>query len=295
MPSSSTLAEERAKNGSSEPFRVRYWGVGNENWGCGGRMRPEVYADHYRQFSVYIREFGGTKPFLVASGPNGNDTRWTRGFMDTVQGGVPDGISMHYYEGGKDQPTSFTAEHMSEQLSVFAKVEEAIIQQRSLLDGYSDGRKTRLILDEWGVWDKINKEDEKRYGALWQQSTMRSAVAAGLGLNIYKGERLPHVTGSATTVRSNRDLGNPLASPPGFRGSRANFSHNDRSFTSGQMKEPGAPGEVFDCAVAGSSAFPCARAPAARIRSASRNRLTGESIALQEIFLLTGFQSCLPN
>src|SRR3989449_854629 len=87
MPSSSTLAEERAKNGSSEPFRVRYWGVGNENWGCGGRMRPEVYADHYRQFSVYIREFGGTKPFLVASGPNGNDTRWTRGFMDTVQGG----------------------------------------------------------------------------------------------------------------------------------------------------------------------------------------------------------------
>ena len=185
MPSGSTLAEERAKNGSSEPFRVRYWGVGNENWGCGGRMRPEVYADHYRQFSVYIREFGGTKPFLVASGPNGNDTRWTRGFMDTVQGGVPDGISMHYYEGGKDQPTNFTAEHMSEQLSVFAKVEEAIIQQRSLLDGYSDGRKTRLILDEWGTWDKISKEDEKRFGALWQQSTMRRAVAAGLGLNIF--------------------------------------------------------------------------------------------------------------
>src|SRR2546428_12673820 len=70
---------------------------------------------------------------------------------------------------------------MSEQLSVFAKVEEAIIQQRSLLDGYSDGRKTRLILDEWGVWDKISKEDERRYGALWQQSTMRSAVAAGGG------------------------------------------------------------------------------------------------------------------
>src|SRR5437016_5803438 len=185
MPSGSTLAEERAKNGSSEPFRVRYWGVGNENWGCGGRMRPEVYADHYRQFSVNIRKFGVTKPFLVASEPNRNDTRWTRSFMDSVQGGVPDEIIVHYYEEGKDQPTNFTAEHMSEQLSVFAKVEEAIIQQRSLMDGYSDGRKTRLILDEWGVWDKISKEDEKRFGALWQQSTMRSAVAAGLGLNIF--------------------------------------------------------------------------------------------------------------
>lgn len=185
MPSGSTLADERAKNGSPEPFRVRYWGVGNENWGCGGDMRPEVYAALYRQFAVYVRKYGDTKPFLVACGPGGPNVHWTRGFMDSIDGRNPDGYSMHYYEGGADHATDFTAEHSDQQLSIFTKVEDAIIEQRTLLDGYREGRKIGLILDEWGVWDKIPEEDEKRYGKLWQQSTMRSAVAAGLGLNIF--------------------------------------------------------------------------------------------------------------
>jgi alpha-N-arabinofuranosidase len=185
MPSGSTLAEERAKNGSPEPFRVRYWGVGNENWGCGGDMRPEIYSNLYRQFSVYLREYGGTKPFLVACGPGGPDRKWTRGFMDTLDGGTPDGYSMHYYEGGPDRATEFTADHVSQQLSIFKRVEDAVTEQRALLDSYRDGHKIGLILDEWGVWDKIPNEDENRYGKLWMQSTMRSAVAAGLGMNIF--------------------------------------------------------------------------------------------------------------
>ena len=185
MPSGSTLAEERIKNGAAEPFRVRYWGVGNEAWGCGGWMRPEVYADHYRRFSVYLRKYGDTEPFLIASGPNGNDTRWSRKFMDTLEYGTPEGVSMHYYEGGDDHPLHFTAEHVKKQLAIFARVEEAIVQQRELFDSYRDGRKIALVLDEWGVWDRIAEEDETKYGKLWQQSTMRSAVAAGLGLNIF--------------------------------------------------------------------------------------------------------------
>ena len=185
MPSESTLAEERIKNGAAEPFRVRYWGVGNEAWGCGGWMRPEVYADHYRRFSVYLRKYGDTQPFLIASGPNGNDTRWSRKFMDTLEWGSPEGVSMHYYEGGEDHPLRFTAEHVKKQLAIFARVEEAIVQQRALFDSYHDGHKIGLVLDEWGVWDHIAEEDEKKFGKLWQQSTMRSAVAAGLGLNIF--------------------------------------------------------------------------------------------------------------
>ncbi len=190
MPSGSTLAEERAKNGSPEPFKLKYWGIGNENWGCGGNMRPEVYADHYRRFAVYVREFGGTRPFMIASGPNGNDVRWTRGFLDGLTGGRPDGIGMHYYEGGNfvDVATQFTDEHMNMQLAQYALVEDAIQQQRALLDGYGQARGPRrinLMLDEWGVWDRIPAEDERKYGKLWMQSTMRSAVAAGLGLNVF--------------------------------------------------------------------------------------------------------------
>lgn len=185
MPKGSTLAEERAKNGSREPFKVKYWGVGNENWGCGGWMKPEVYADHYRRFSVYVRKYGDTEPMLIASGPNGNDARWTRSFMDRLDGGAPGGISMHYYEGGNDAPLNFSAANVTEQFAIFKKVEEAIIQQRAILNGYREGSNIALLLDEWGVWDKIQEADEKANGALWQQSTIRSAVAAGLGLNLF--------------------------------------------------------------------------------------------------------------
>jgi len=105
--------------------------------------------------------------------------------MDGLGWERPQGVSMHYYSGGPDRPTSFSADHMSEQLATYDKVEEAIIHQRAVLDSYERGKEIGLILDEWGVWDNIPEEDEKRYGKLWQQSTLRSAIAAGLGLNIF--------------------------------------------------------------------------------------------------------------
>jgi alpha-L-arabinofuranosidase len=184
-PSGSTLSDERVANGSPEAFGVRLWGVGNESWGCGGAMRPGQYADCFRRFGVYLRGFGGTRPFLVASGPNTDDAHWSRGVMDGLGRHLPSGVSMHYYELGADPPTNFSVDAMTSQLATFAAFEEAIVQQRDLLNGYHGGDKVGLIIDEWGVWDKIPKQDEKRYGRLWQQSTMRSAVAAGLGLNIF--------------------------------------------------------------------------------------------------------------
>jgi alpha-N-arabinofuranosidase len=184
-PSGSTLAEERAANGSPEPFRVRYWGVGNELWGCGGNFRPEQAAIEFRHFATFARNFS-TRPYLVGCGPNGNDARWTRGFLETLAGGrLPDGFSMHYYSGGDLPPLQFTPDAMYKQFNSFPRVEQAIVQQRTLLDGYDPGRRMGLFLDEWGVWDRMRADDEKRNGRLWQQATIRSAVAAGLGLNVF--------------------------------------------------------------------------------------------------------------
>ena len=185
QPSGSALSDERAANGSPEPFAVKYWGVGNESWGCGGEMKPEEYATEYRRFAVYLRTYGGTRPFLIASGPNGNDANWSHGVLGNLRGRIPDGFAMHYYEGGADYPTKFTAQHVSDQLAIFAKVEQAIIQQRALIDGYPNGTRVGLLLDEWGVWDQLDRDEEKRMGNLYEQSSMRSAVAAGLGLNMF--------------------------------------------------------------------------------------------------------------
>ncbi|MGH9405006.1 MAG: alpha-N-arabinofuranosidase [Terriglobia bacterium] len=184
-PAGSTLADERAANGSRDPFGVRLWGVGNESWGCGGAMRPEEYADDFRRFRVYLHGFGGVRPYLVASGPNKNDVRWSRGVLDGMGRFLPNGFSVHYYENGPDPSTGFTAQTTEAQLAIFAELEEAIVQQRALLDAYNRGSGVGLIVDEWGVWDRIPAENEKKYGRLWQQSTTRSAAGAGLGLNIF--------------------------------------------------------------------------------------------------------------
>ncbi len=185
-PSGSSLSSERTANGSAEPFRVRFWGVGNENWGCGGHMTPEEYSAHFRQFGTYVRPLGDTRPFLIACGPNGNDTDWTRRFMDAMkQRPMPNGFAMHFYSGGKSPATKFTVETLQDQLSSFARLEQAIRQQRALLDSYDPERKIGLLVDEWGVWDRMVQEEEKSFGRLWQQITMRSAVAAALGLNVF--------------------------------------------------------------------------------------------------------------
>jgi len=182
-PSGSTLSDERTANGSPEPFNVRYWGVGNELWGCGGNFRPEAAAAEFRHYATFARRFGEVAPFLVGCGPSNDDSAWTRGFMDAIGNRLPNGYSMHYYERGSMAPTEFTPQAAYTQFNLFPRVEAAVIHQRALLDGYDPTRRIGLILDEWGVWDQIPRSGPER--GLWQQSTMRSAVAAALGLNIF--------------------------------------------------------------------------------------------------------------
>jgi alpha-N-arabinofuranosidase len=187
FPKGTTLSDERIANGAPDPFQVQYWGVGNEAWGCGGNMTPDHYADVYRQFATYMKSFGGTRSFLVACGPSGNNTQWTKGFFDRMQGTriSPGAFAMHYYENGSMAPTAFTVDAMNRQLTTFQLVEQAIVAQRAQIDAYNRQPRVGLVLDEWGVWDRLNGPEPQRYGQLWQQSTMRSAVAAGLGLNIF--------------------------------------------------------------------------------------------------------------
>lgn len=186
QPSESSLALERAANGSPEPFRVRYWGIGNENWGCGGNMTPEEYAAHYRRFATFLGGFGEAKPFLIACGPSRNDMSWSRRFMEAMPRRANlHGFAMHSYSRGSAPSTRFTVANMQEQFATFAEMERAIVQQRALLDTYDPDRKIGLLIDEWGVWDRMVPEENQRYGRLWQQITLRSALAAALGLNVF--------------------------------------------------------------------------------------------------------------
>ena len=107
--------------------------------------------------------------------------------MDTLIGNrQPDGYSVHHYSDSQMAPLAFTPEGMYAQFNTFNRVEQTIVQQRTLLDSYDPQRRIGLFLDEWGVWDHGTPQEEvRRNGALWQQQSMRSAVAAGIGLNLF--------------------------------------------------------------------------------------------------------------
>jgi alpha-N-arabinofuranosidase len=147
-------------------------------------MQPGEYAEHYRRFTTYTRNFG-TAPFLIACGPNRNNKEWTQKFMEGSNRRRPNGYAMHFYSNSRLPATKFTVDAMRQQFDSFSVLEQSIVEQRALLDTFDPHRQVGLMVDEWGVWDQMVPEEQRAYGRLWQQITVRCAVAAALGLNIF--------------------------------------------------------------------------------------------------------------
>ncbi len=181
----STLSCCRAENGSPEPFRVRYWGIGNEAWGCGGAIEAEDYAFEFRRYSNYLRDLSGTPVYIVGAGPNGNDPEWTRRFFTKL--GHYDqihGFSAHYYLVDHDgEKAGYTAEGWYRLLAHVRGLEEMILQQRGIMDGFDPQRRVDLLVDEWGTWHLPGRECDP--SCLQQQNTLRDALAAASALDVF--------------------------------------------------------------------------------------------------------------
>jgi len=199
----STVVQERWKNGRKESWGVRYWGVGNENWGCGGNMRPEYYVDMYRRFQTYCRQYGEHKLYKVACGPSDADVNWTEVLMKNAAQFM-DGLSMHSYTipGGwnnKNRATVFTAEDYWETMVVAADIGRKIDLHTAIMDRYDPEKRIGLIVDEWGNWFQV--EPDTNPGFLYQQNTMRDAMVAAISLDIFnkRCDRV-HMANIAQTV-----------------------------------------------------------------------------------------------
>ena len=184
----SPMAGWRKENGREAPWKIKYFGVGNENWGCGGNMRPSYYADEYRRYQTYLRNYGDNRIFRIACGPNAADYEW----MDTVMsiaGPYMDGISLHYYTvPGKDWENKTSATGFNEELYYrtlyrAAKMEELVTRHSAIMDRYDPEKRIGLMVDEWGTWYDV--EPGTNPGFLYQQNTMRDAMVAALTLNIF--------------------------------------------------------------------------------------------------------------
>ena len=184
----SPMADLRKANGHEKPYSLKYFAVGNENWGCGGNMRPEYYADLYRRYQTYVRNYGGNKIYRIACGPNSGDYEWT----DTVvkqAGKFMDGISLHYYTvtgdswQNKGSATKFTEEDWYTTMRKTLVMEKLVTGHSEIMDRYDPEKRIGLLVDEWGTWHDV--EPGTNPGFLYQQNTLRDALVAGINLNIF--------------------------------------------------------------------------------------------------------------
>ncbi|MBI2298690.1 MAG: alpha-N-arabinofuranosidase [Armatimonadetes bacterium] len=181
----SSRARLRRAHGSEAPFNVTYWGVGNENWGCGGQLDPEDYAVEYRRFSTYLHEFSGHPLYLIACGPSGNNPDWSRRFLGKTVGRCRvHGFAAHYYCGTVGTATQYDdAGFLTLIWRALVQMELLIVQQRATLDSFDPERRIGLIVDEWGTWHPV--EEGHPGSGLWQQNTMRDALVAAGTLDIF--------------------------------------------------------------------------------------------------------------
>lgn len=183
----SPMAQLRAQNGHPSPWKVKYFGVGNESWGCGGNMRPELYADVYRRYQTYVRNYGENKIFRIACGANVADYRWTEVLMREATRFF-DGLSLHHYAWEplweeKEHATGFSKGSWFRLLKSAHKMDELITRHSAIMDQYDPEKRVAMIVDEWGAWHKVEKGTNP--GFLYQQNTIRDALVAGHTLNIF--------------------------------------------------------------------------------------------------------------
>jgi len=186
----SPMADLRRKNGQDKPWKLKYLGIGNENWGCGGNMRPEFYADEYKKYRSFCKNYSGNELYTIACGPSGSDYNWTEVMMKELKNQYnwwANGISLHFYSipdwNNKGYATEFEDEAYYELLNTTNFTDELLKRHTEIMNRYDPEGKVDLIVDEWGTWFDVEKGTNP--GFLYQQNTMRDAMVAAISLNTF--------------------------------------------------------------------------------------------------------------
>ncbi|HVA62488.1 MAG TPA: alpha-L-arabinofuranosidase C-terminal domain-containing protein [Terriglobales bacterium] len=183
---STTYADLRAAGGSAQPYGVRYWGIGNESWGCGGNFTPSEYASEYRRFTSWVPRYGVDLK-LVASGPNADDVDWTTEFFENIFGrrGIapPWGWSVHNYTFMGDA-LKFDADTAYQTFQKGFSTEKVLLDHWTAMGVYDRRRRVKLVVDEYGDWYSSGTELDPSH-IFGQQITMRDAIVTAFTLDIF--------------------------------------------------------------------------------------------------------------
>ncbi len=187
---STTLARQREANGYRDPFGVRFWGVGNESWGCGGDFTPQEYATEFRRFTSWVPKFDA-RPAFIAAGPSGGDENWTRGFFESLTRRNKRyvnrvyGWGLHYYCGTAGRGAlDFGPKDWYELLGKAVVMEDLIEKHWAVMGEFDKEHHTKFAIDEWGAWHPAGTEAHRTH-LFGQTSTLRDALVAALTLDIF--------------------------------------------------------------------------------------------------------------
>ncbi|MCX6206846.1 MAG: alpha-N-arabinofuranosidase [Bacteroidetes bacterium] len=184
----SPMTQIRKQNGREKPWQVHFWGVGNESWGCGGNMTADYYADQYKRYAGFTKDYPGVRLMKIASGANSGDYNWTETMMKKVDPWMMWGLTLHYYTvpkdwGNKGSATSFDEAEYFTTMKKCLVMEELVSKHSTIMDQYDPTKKVALVVDEWGIW--TNVEPGTNPGFLFQQNSLRDALVAATTLNIF--------------------------------------------------------------------------------------------------------------
>jgi len=211
----SPMTNMRKLNGRDKPWGVTFWGVGNENWGCGGNMTADYYVTQYKQYSSFAKNYPGSTLLKIASGANSSDYNWTetlmKGLVSTGGRSSMWGMDIHYYtrpprgrmgqmppaQGQRTaapaQPqtpavsqgsaTNFTEETYFATMVNALRMEEIVAGHDEVMTKYDPEKRVALIVGEWGIWTDPEPGTNPRF--LYQQNSLRDALIAGTQLNIF--------------------------------------------------------------------------------------------------------------
>lgn len=178
----SPMTEIRKKNGHEKSWGVKFWGLGNETWGCGGNMTPEYYTDVAKQYSSFCKNYGNNMLYKIAVGPTDNSYNWTEVVMREM-GYMLWGLSLHSYTWGTATATDINEENWFGVLKKTLGMDELVAKHSAIMDKYDPAKAVSLVVDEWGTWYSV--EPGTNPGFLYQQNTIRDALVAGSNLNIF--------------------------------------------------------------------------------------------------------------
>ncbi|THV41696.1 alpha-N-arabinofuranosidase [Glycomyces buryatensis] len=208
----SPMVRLRKQNGREEPWKVKYWGLGNETWGCGGNMSAEQYAMDARKYATYCRNYGDNKLYRIAAGAADFSYDWTETLMkqlghlgcQRVERPLYQAVSVHYYTiagnwENKGDAKEFTTDEYYTTMVKAARTDELLTGHSNVMDLYDPTKEIGIVMDEWGTW--WNVEPGTNPGFLYQQNTLRDALVASVHFDIFHkhADRL-HMANIAQTV-----------------------------------------------------------------------------------------------